>query len=334
LVSNQKLLGTLKRHAPEFITIAIVAIAIVGIELRRQAITLAPEALRWSPSEMSASYPRALFDAAGTRLTITARPRRIVSETLGSDELLFGTCAGDQLVGVSSIARDPLYSNVVEQARERELPSTNTVEQIVELRPDLVFVASYSPAEQVELLRSTGINVFRISNFDRIQDIMGNVRTVGYATGNDRCAAALIARMNESLGRVAAIASKHTTAPRLMEYGTAGYTAGAHTLIDEMFRVVGARNVSAEHGIHGSLRIDSEAVAFWQPDFIVAGAPHGESEQVRRTLLADPAIGNSRAAREGRLIVIDDRFLLCVSQFIVPAIEQLSESLYGLGNPA
>jgi iron complex transport system substrate-binding protein len=314
----------------------MVLLAIVGIEMRRQPIRLSPEGQRWLPPEASPSYPRTIFDSADTRLTISVRPRRIVSETLGSDELLFGTCSAHQLVGVSSNARDPLYSNVVEESRARHLPSIKTVEQIVELRPDLVFVASYSSAEQVELLRSTGINVFRLSNFDRIQDIKGNIRAIGYATGNDKCAAALVEKMNQSLERVAVVAATASSerAPRLMEYGTSGYTAGAHTLIDEMFRVVGARNVSAEHGVSGSLRISSEAVALWQPDFIVAGAPHGESEQVRQALLSDPAIANSQAARNDRLIIIDDRFLLCVSQFIVPAIEQLAKSLRGGKNPA
>ena len=120
----------------------------------------------------------------------------------------------------------------------------------------------------------------------------------------------------------------------MMEYGTSGYTEGTHSLIDEMFHVIGARNVSAEQGINGSLRINAEAVALWQPDFIVAGTPHGQTEQTRKELMSDPAIANSQAARSGRLIIIDDRFLLSVSQFILPAIEQLAESLHGGRNPA
>jgi iron complex transport system substrate-binding protein len=50
--------------------------------------------------------------------------------------------------------------------------------------------------------------------------------------------------------------------------------------------------------------------------------------------MSDPAIANSQAVRNGRLVIIDDRFLLSVSQFILPAIEQLAESLHGARNPA
>jgi iron complex transport system substrate-binding protein len=118
-----------------------------------------------------------------------------------------------------------------------------------------------------------------------------------------------------------------------MLYGTSGYTAGANTLIDEMFRVVGARNVAAEHGVKGSVRISTEVIALWQPEFIVSGAPHGESEKILQSLMSDPAIANSRAGRSGRILIIDDRFLLSVSQSIVPAIERLAEGLYGHPQP-
>jgi iron complex transport system substrate-binding protein len=326
-------LGGLRRRAPELITILVLAIAIISIELRREVISLSPKPRQWATTLQHAAYPRVMHDSSGKVLTIDARPRRIVSQTLGSDELLFGICAGDRLVGVSSVALDKLYSNVADQVRALSLPSVKTVEQIVELRPDIVFVASYSAAEQVELLRSTGIEVFRLSNFDQIDGIMSNIRAVGYAVGDDDCAAALVARIKARLDEASAEAAAHRSRPRVMIYGTSGYTAGANTLIDEMLRTVGARNAAAEHGIKGSVRISAEAITLWQPDYIVAGAPHGESEQVLHSLLADPASANSPAGRSGHILVIDDRFLLCVAQYIIPAIEELAEGLYGREKP-
>src|SRR5271163_3170507 len=167
----------LRRRAPELITMLAVAIAIVSIELRREMIRLSPEPREWTTLQR-ATYPRVIRDSSGNTLVIGARPRRIVSQTLGSDELLFGVCAGDRLVGVSSVALDGKYSNVADQVRALSLPSVKTVEEVVELNPDLVFVASYSAAEQVELLRATGIGVFRLSNFDHIDGIMSNIRAV------------------------------------------------------------------------------------------------------------------------------------------------------------
>jgi iron complex transport system substrate-binding protein len=147
-----------------------------GIELRQSSFRLSPEPRIWSQQSGIADYPRVIYDSSGQRLVIPRRPLRIVSQTLGSDEVLFGVCAGDRLVGVSPAALDERYSNVADRVQFRRLPSIKSTEQVVQLRPDIVFVASYSSAEQIELLRAAGITVFRLANFDRIEGIMSNVR--------------------------------------------------------------------------------------------------------------------------------------------------------------
>jgi iron complex transport system substrate-binding protein len=135
--------------------------------------------------------------------------------------------------------------------------------------------------------------------------------------------------MRERIQNVARIAKSQGKAPRVMVYGTGGYTEGANTLTDEVLHIVGARNVAAEHGIYGSMRISPEAITLWQPDYLVVGAAREDFAAVRRATLANPAIANSPAGRPGRLILIEDRYILCVSQYIVPAIEALARGLYG-----
>jgi iron complex transport system substrate-binding protein len=193
----------LRRRAPELITGLAITIAIFVIELRRATIRLSPEASEWITPQ-SKNYPRTMRDSSGKTLFIMTRPRRLVSQTLGSDELLFGVCAGKQMVGVSPIALGEQYSNVADRVRALSLPIVESVEGAVELRPDMVFVASYSSAEQVELLRSTGIVVFRLSNFDQIAGILSNIRAVGYAVGEEACAAALVSRIEARLEEIRA----------------------------------------------------------------------------------------------------------------------------------
>jgi iron complex transport system substrate-binding protein len=178
-------------------------------------------------------------------------------------------------------------------------------------------------------LRSTGIGVFRLSNFDQIKGILNNIRAVGYAVGEDRCADALVRRIKQRISQIVHFDAVHTVRPRALLYDPSGYTAGTGTLVDEMLHVVGARNVAAEHGIRGNTRISAEAVALWQPDFLITGASRDEFKQARRALMSEPAIANSPAGRTNRIIVIDDRFLLCVSQYFVSAVQALSDGLYG-----
>jgi ABC-type Fe3+-hydroxamate transport system substrate-binding protein len=64
-----------------------------------------------------AGFPRALLDGGGSEVTIRTRPVRIVSQTLGTDEILWAICQRERIVGVSKIGLEPKYSSIAERLR-------------------------------------------------------------------------------------------------------------------------------------------------------------------------------------------------------------------------
>ena len=83
-----------------------VAVAIVLIEaLRPYGGTVQP--LRSdvaAPFERAnAPFPRLIRDASGTPLVIPHKPQRIVSQTLGTDEILLALCAPQRIVALSTL---------------------------------------------------------------------------------------------------------------------------------------------------------------------------------------------------------------------------------------
>lgn len=308
------------------ILVAVLTVLVVAIEWARRAQT--PEA-PGVEDRTATPFPRELRDASGEPLVIAAPPQRIVSQTLGTDEILLALCPTERIAALSALADDESYSNVVVEARQVAGRAAQDAEQILQLQPDLIFVASYSRAEVVELLQASRAPVFRFANFNSIADIKDNIRTVGYAVGSDPAADALIRKMDESLAAAQARMPAGQTPPRIMSFGQGGYTGGANTTFDDMVRAVGAVNVSAANGIKGFAKISVEKVLEWEPDFIVAGANHGEMESVRKNLLADPVVAASKAGRTGRVIVLDNRHLLAVSHHIVRGVESLADELYG-----
>lgn len=72
----------------------------------------------------------------------------------------------------------------------------------------------------------------------------------------------------------------------------------------------------------------AEQVAEWQPDFIVTATTVAKFAEVRKRLLADPVIATTEAARKGRIIVLDNRYLLSVSHYITRAVGELADNLY------
>jgi iron complex transport system substrate-binding protein len=273
-------------------------------------------------------FPRTVRDGSGAVIRLEAPPRRIVSQTLATDEILFALGAQSRLVGVSSLAQDAAYSNVVAEAAASGVPSVNDAEQILRLTPDLVFVASYSRAEVVRLLGASGAPVYRFANFDRLEDIEANIRRVGEAIGDEAAAERLVATMRDRLRRIAA---RHSSAAgarqRVLSYSPSGFTAGTNTLFDDIVRHAGGLNVAAEQGLTGFPRIGAEQVLAWDPDYLVAGFSRDQKTMVRARLLANPAVASTRAARADCIVLVDNRALLSTSHHIVDAIENLARVL-------
>ncbi|HEC83905.1 MAG: hypothetical protein DRR08_21745 [Candidatus Parabeggiatoa sp. nov. 2] len=275
----------------------------------------------------TSSFPRELRDAAGNTLIIPSRPQRIVSQTLATDEILLAICPLERIAAVTTLARDEKYSNVVEEARTIGQVGEH-VEQILGLNPDLIFVANYNRAETVELLQTTGAPVFRFAHFRNVADIKNNIKVIGYAIGEEQRAAAIVAQMERDIKAIRASIPADAERLRVMSYSLGNYTAGRYTTFDNIVNIVGAINVATEHGIEQHAKISDEQILVWQPDFIVTHAAQGEFAQVRRQLLENPAIAASEAGKAGRIIVIDNRYFLSVSHYVVYGIKRLAEKLW------
>jgi iron complex transport system substrate-binding protein len=272
-------------------------------------------------------FPRTLRDALGDVLVIPAPPQRIVSQTLGTDEILFAICPAARIAGISTLALDETYSNVLAQARASGAPAILGAEQVLRLKADLIFVASYSRAEIIEVLRASRAPIYRFANFDRLDDVKINVRLVGRAIGEDAAADALVATMER---RLTALAARVKPGPRpvVMSYSGDGYTAGANTLFDDEIRAAGGINATAAHGVDGFARVSAEQLLQWNPDIIVAGAKPGQEQMVREHLLQNPAVAATRAARTGGIVTMPARQFEAASQYVVDAAETLSAAFW------
>jgi iron complex transport system substrate-binding protein len=272
-------------------------------------------------------FPRTLTDALGNKLTIPSPPQRIISQTLGTDEILFAICPSSRIVGVSTLARNEDYSNILPQAKASTAEPSMGAEQVLRLKPDLIFVASYSRAEIIEMLRASHAPIFRFANFDRIEDMKTNIRIVGRAIGEDEAAERLVADMDRRLGALQERMPEGQARPKMMTYSGDGYTAGANTLFDDVIRAAGGINISSVH-VCGFGRVSGEQVLQWNPDVIVTGFKAGQEQVVREALLRNAAVAATRAGKEGRIIMIPERLFVAASQHVVDAAEMVSEKLW------
>ncbi|RLB44984.1 MAG: hypothetical protein DRJ42_30960 [Deltaproteobacteria bacterium] len=200
-----------------------------------------------------------------------AGPTRIVSATLGADEMLLallGPEAQEQLAALSTFADDPAASNVTSEARAIEARVHGDAERILSLDPDLIVTGPYTRPEAMALLSRSRVPVLTISSATSVRGIEDNLRTLGGVLGREAAATAVIDDMRGTLRRVRA-ATEDLRRPRVLLYNRGGYTPGAGTLFDELLDIAGADNAARELGLEGHGIIGDERLLALDPEVIL-----------------------------------------------------------------
>ena len=149
----------------------------------------------------------ALFGAAvssipeGPVLARAARkPARLIAMTLATAEMLLALAPKEKIVGLHKLAGHRGYSNVADKVGGIPLIGS-APERIIALRPDMVFVASYSSAAFLNHLRVAGIPVSKFSSFSGVADVFKNIEKMGRLIGEQEKAKRLITGAREKNSR-------------------------------------------------------------------------------------------------------------------------------------
>ncbi|MBS1766669.1 MAG: ABC transporter substrate-binding protein [Acidobacteria bacterium] len=258
-------------------------------------------------------------------LAIAGAPMRVVSQTVGTDEMLMALADPQQIAALSVLSRDPDFCS--DSARAAKFPQlgASDAEAILRFRPDLVLMASFTKAETLAQIRRAGIPVLVMDHFDTLADTYADLRTIGKAVGHPDRAEALIASLR---ARVSALDArlKGVAPVRVMAPSVYGYIAGRHTTFDDFCAHAGAVNVAAEAGLDGHAPIPSERVLAWKVDLLVLEG-FDRAAALKRLRETAP-FKYMDAAKAGRFILFPEALLSTMSQHRVDAYETLARTLH------
>lgn len=273
-------------------------------------------------------FPKVLIDQSGRQVLLPHKPRRIVSATLATDEILLALVEPSRLLAVTYLAVDETISNVPQAAAGVPHTVHADAEQLLALQPDLIFVASYLRPEVVRILQDAALPVFTFQEFESIAAIQGNIRLVAQAVGEETRGEAVVAEMNARLQAVAEPLRGIKARPRALYWEARGLTAGARTSIDDIIAHAGGDNVAASLGLTGMATLSVEQVLALNPEVIFTGgkAPHPAAELP--PLLLHPALQVVDAVQQQRVFVLPRRYLSTISQHIVEAVEALARAMH------
>ena len=256
---------------------------------------------------------------------LAGAPRRVVSQTVGTDDLLMVLAEPAQIAALSHLARDGRYSPYAREAQRFPCLTNGEAEDILRFRPDLVLVASYTQAETIALLRRAKVPVLILDHFDTLDDLYANTRMLGRALGREARAEALIRQWQS---RVDDIAKRLRGArpTRVLSVGFFPFTAGSGTSFQDICDHAGALNVAAEAGLKGHAPTPTERVLTWKTEVLVAPADPGED--VRPRLAEMTPYKFLPALKQGHVVQLPGALLAATSQARIDAYEWLARVLH------
>jgi iron complex transport system substrate-binding protein len=284
----------------------------------------------------SNAFPLHVTDDTGAAVMLAARPVRIVSLTLATDEMLLGMIDPARLQGVTAFAADPAVSNVADLAARVPHKLEMNVETVLTLNPDLVLVANWSDAAPVRQLRDAGVPVYQMSSGLTITSIEDKITQVARLTGDEDKGRLLTAGMEARLSAVARrVASiPQGTRVRVIDYGAWGSSQGRGSSWDEMLGraglVNGVSGLAADDW--GQVSLSKEKLLLLDPDMVVLpgwvyGNPRGAAA-FSSQFNADPSLQGLRAVKTGRVYQMPEKLKSTTSQYVAEAVEWLAHTAY------
>lgn len=200
------------------------------------------------------------------RSTSGARPVRIVSLNLCTDQILLQLVDKARIAALSRLAHNPDMAMLAQEA-EGIAQVSGSAEEVLALQPDLVLVGNYTTRHTTQMLRYFDIPVLVVPGADSMQDVYAQMRLVARSTGDEARAESAIAAMQR---QEQALAQQIPAQPsNAAMYGANSYSAGKNTIYDTMLRLGGWSNAAAKADLQGYGRLPLEKLIEQHPEMLL-----------------------------------------------------------------
>ena len=267
-------------------------------------LSLAAAACGGAPGEAAATAPpEGGFPVEVDGTLIPAAPQRIVSASASHTEILFALGAGERVVATDQFSNFP-----PEAEATAKLDAFNLgVEAVAALSPDLV-VLSYDPGDLRAGLAALGIPTLLFAPPFDLEDVYGQVRALGTATGLEAEAEALVADTAAAVARVvSSLPPREASLTYYYELDPTLYSLTSGTFVGGLLSLLGMESIAdaADSAGTGYPQLSAEFVLAADPDFVFL-ADTRCCGQTPETVAARPGWATLQAVAAGRVVALDD----------------------------
>ena len=275
-------------------------------------------------------WPRQVEGLNGV-VSIPSKPQRIVTASIGHDEMTVALVPVDRLVGVGGISKDPTYSNVASLVQDRPV-ITRDPETIIAQAPDVVVTSPFFPAEAIAALATTGIPVVQTELKHDPEARVNGILLMGYIFGEEERALEFAAEVRDRYDAIVSVTQKQEPRPRVLavtSYSDQLWVAGGGATEGGVIVAAGGINAAADAGVDGNQTTSLEGVIAMAPDVIIIPQPVASgAEEFRQSLLDNEALAEVPAIVNGRVHVVESRYYTTLSYWNIRGAEHLARLLW------
>lgn len=307
------------------VVLIVLCLGISGCSIRERTV----------PVKLVNNY--SVLDDSGVSVTLQGKPQRIVSLTYGTDEIIAELVDLKTITAFSNWADDPQLSFLnEEQLKSVKGRSSENVEAVLSLKPDLVLVSTATAPGLVKSLRDMGIPVYAARSPKTYKEMQEKIMGIAKLVQEEAKGQAMVKKMDDDLAETEKHLASITTSKQkvVMLFYFSGVSGRKGNLVDDMLTKAHIRNGAAELGLGmGSNNISKEQVVKKNPDvfFIPAwnfGHSDNDVEKYKQEILTDPAFKNVQAIKNNRIIAIGENYRNAASQHMVESIRAFAKAVY------
>jgi iron complex transport system substrate-binding protein len=313
----------MKRMTAVFLVLVVcLALAAVGCFRPKDA----------QPAKADTAYT--VTDSEGHSIKLAQKPQRIVSLSIGTDEILVDMVPPVRIAALSYLSDNAGISNITEQAKQVPRKIKANAETVIGLQPDLVFVPSWLPAELGQIMRDAGLAVYVYKTPNSIEQVKQTVAEIARAVGEEEAGQRIIAGMEAELAKVRRKVEKVPPGERqvVVQFSLMGGSGGKGSTFDDLCRYAGVDNGAAIAGLRDNEILSKEQIVRINPDLLILPTwdytGKTDPQQYKDAVRTDPGFQSVKAVQRQRLVQISDRYLVSSSPYIVYGVQELAKAAY------
>lgn len=280
---------------------------------------------------------RTVTDDSGRTLSAPTHPKRIVSLTYGTDEILTALVSTDRIASYSKYAGDDGISFLTkdEVAKVGQRVDMEP-EHILSLAPDLVVASTSTPMQTVEVLTRSGVPVYVSAIPMTVEEMKEKVRGVAKAVHEEEKGEALVSDMESKLATLASKLSAVSLDKERVALGMSfrGILGKKGTLFSDVLRLAHVKDGAAVYEVPkgADAYLSLEILPKIDPDVILLPTwrvkAGDDTKAFEKGLLSNPAFREVTAVKERRLVPFSEKYKYVMSQHVVDAVEAAARAVY------